>query len=417
MLSTIDWNSEFQISDKVALHYEGNRLALYNVSRHGGKIFCNKVEEDIIVTLNKLHALTLIWENMRAAYHIPDDDQHARSIFETYIGRLLTKNLLEHGNTESPIYGIKGKFYPLYASVEFTDQCNFNCSHCYKEASISNRKFLSKEICQVFSESCVPFLYSIDVTGGEPTLHPQFEELVSLLRVPVLNLATNGSKIRDISDYTLSKFSQIQISLYGANEDDYKTNTGNDAFDDVLNGLSHLHDLGVYTTIAVILRKDSFDKIEEYFKIANRVNASSLRFGASLKLGRNKTTATTKWDLTGDDCVAFKKKIDELREEFPLLDVESIDEADSDIEIPPSDGSEKIVCGAGIDSICVSEQGIVRPCIMFPDKHFGRYQLNEYIATIESGQMPIYTECIKSCVAELKSRGRDIKSICPHGFA
>lgn len=66
------------------------------------------------------------------------------TVLEEYIAQLVEQGILCEGTDSRPIYGERGKYDPLYVSVELTNSCNFRCSHCYKEAGIASDFLLMK---------------------------------------------------------------------------------------------------------------------------------------------------------------------------------------------------------------------------------------------------------------------------------
>lgn len=82
---------------------------------------------------------------------------------------------------------------PIELCVEITDRCNFSCPICIASASVTNERFLSKE---KFSEVLIQLkdkVQRVCITGGEPLLHPEIEEFVSISsnKYPTI-LSTNG---------------------------------------------------------------------------------------------------------------------------------------------------------------------------------------------------------------------------------
>jgi len=88
----------------------------------------------------------------------------------------------------------------LYAS----GSCNLACRHCwivptYQESG-DNGQHVSLEHVQKAIREAMPLgLRSVKLTGGEPTLHPQFRELVTLIDEAELKIVieTNGTLIDD----------------------------------------------------------------------------------------------------------------------------------------------------------------------------------------------------------------------------
>ena len=81
-------------------------------------------------------------------------------------------------------------------SIRFyiTEKCNARCRNCFnREERNSSQMEIDKfeELCDFFSTNGYALL---KVMGGEPTLHPQFEEMMLLAQqyFPQISLFTNG---------------------------------------------------------------------------------------------------------------------------------------------------------------------------------------------------------------------------------
>ena len=82
------------------------------------------------------------------------------------------------------------------AYLQITTKCNMNCAHCCYSCSMRGKHMDNHLIQQAidFAESIDN--YSIAIGGGEPTLHPQFFDILkrSLQVFDNVWLATNGSQ-------------------------------------------------------------------------------------------------------------------------------------------------------------------------------------------------------------------------------
>jgi len=93
--------------------------------------------------------------------------------------------------------------------------CNLNCSYCSVRDRQPGRIELPV-IKQYIEELILHGLRAVILTGGgEPTLYPQFEELVSWLheRVLQIGLITNGVHNPQMNEETWKMFSWVRISL------------------------------------------------------------------------------------------------------------------------------------------------------------------------------------------------------------
>jgi cyclic pyranopterin phosphate synthase len=95
-----------------------------------------------------------------------------------------------------------------YLRISITDRCNLRCVYCMPVAGL---EWLPKadiltyeEIARVVGELAPLGLRRIRITGGEPTLRPDVERLVALLRVipeiEDLSLSTNGVRLPALAE-------------------------------------------------------------------------------------------------------------------------------------------------------------------------------------------------------------------------
>lgn len=126
------------------------------------------------------------------------------------------------------------KEYPNYyvqnIDWNITDICNYNCLHCFHAADVhsTGRAFFTLEEARKLldgMEECG--LTGVRLTGGEPTLHPQFREILQEIRSRRLWLATlitNGSNLtEELLDTLRNLFpgTQIMISFDGLGAHDW----------------------------------------------------------------------------------------------------------------------------------------------------------------------------------------------------
>ena len=94
-----------------------------------------------------------------------------------------------------------------YLRISVTDRCNFRCLYCMPAAGLPwlpKESILSyEEIAEVVRQLAPLGLRRLRITGGEPTLRPQLERLIAMLRaVPEIEdiaLSTNGVKLIELS--------------------------------------------------------------------------------------------------------------------------------------------------------------------------------------------------------------------------
>ena len=94
-----------------------------------------------------------------------------------------------------------------YLRISVTDRCNFRCLYCMPEAGLQwlpKSEILSyEEIAELVGQLAPLGLRRIRITGGEPTIRPNLNELIAMLRaVPGIEdiaLSTNGVRLPQIA--------------------------------------------------------------------------------------------------------------------------------------------------------------------------------------------------------------------------
>jgi len=103
---------------------------------------------------------------------------------------------------------------PQYIQFYPTLKCNFSCSFCFNRAinpvdDISISDF--EELISIVSDIGVK---EIDMLGGEPTLHPKFNQIIDVLSRTKLRttISTNGSNINLLKNIS-EKYHRDQVSI------------------------------------------------------------------------------------------------------------------------------------------------------------------------------------------------------------
>ena len=94
-----------------------------------------------------------------------------------------------------------------YLRISVTDRCNFRCLYCMPAEGLPwlpKAEILSyEEIAEVVSQLAPLGLRRLRITGGEPTIRPNLEALIRLLRaVPEIEdiaLSTNGARLLELA--------------------------------------------------------------------------------------------------------------------------------------------------------------------------------------------------------------------------
>ncbi len=93
----------------------------------------------------------------------------------------------------------------IYVAFHIADHCNLNCQMCNKFSPLAKEKFISAEgiIKDAFrlAEISNGEIPKINITGGEPLLHPELEKIIEGIHQAFpeceIQLQTNGTKLKE----------------------------------------------------------------------------------------------------------------------------------------------------------------------------------------------------------------------------
>src|SRR2546421_8944256 len=150
--------------------------------------------------------------------------------------------------------------------VEITDQCNLTCPVCYSESSPQRTTHRSLEQIEFMLDCVVRDEAEPDVvqiSGGEPTIHPQFFEVLDLAKArPIKHLMvnTNGLRIAHDADFTrrLADYMpgfEVYLQFDSLNPSSLRELRGEDLSDVRRKAIDRLNEHNISTTLVVTLKK------------------------------------------------------------------------------------------------------------------------------------------------------------------
>lgn len=119
-------------------------------------------------------------------------------LFENLLAYVTWRVELGKGNSAPP-----PTFGPVSINIDITTACNHYCHHCIDLDLLNNGRRLSLECTQALVENLIEHgLRSVIVIGGgEPTVHPQFIEIIAYLKSRKLEvgIVSNGTRMDRLS--------------------------------------------------------------------------------------------------------------------------------------------------------------------------------------------------------------------------
>lgn len=120
---------------------------------------------------------------------------------------------------------------PLSGTFELTARCNLRCRMCYihreeNDGEIKTEEFSSEEWLNIAKEAQQCGMLFLLLTGGEPFIRPDFEEIYRRCRELgiIVSINTNGTMLGEKQVELLRKLppQRVNITLYGASEATYE---------------------------------------------------------------------------------------------------------------------------------------------------------------------------------------------------
>ena len=266
-------------------------------------------------------------------------------------------SLEEKSNISYPIKKI-GKSYliPKKVSLELTYKCNFSCRYCYQDSDPSRKEYL-KEPIALLSYLKKIGVYSIELTGGEPLLHPNIMQVIEYIvkNFNSYSLITNGTLLNDKMLTLLSQIKgQVQICVDSSNEDGLIQIAGTKGvFNRVLNGIKKCVAYGIPVRVGMVLdNAENIADIENVLILAKNLGAYAFVVNPTINIGRGGNLNS----FTEVELEEFTIKHNELLLKYPNFygsETVSQDLLDNSIN-----------CGAGSKMVTVSPDERIKLCSM-----------------------------------------------------
>lgn len=215
------------------------------------------------------------------------------------------------------------------AFLFLTESCNLSCRHCYVEASPASGQHMPLRVVELAFDLLVGIgIDDVRLTGGEPSVHPEFSQIVDSARRKGirLGLVSNGVKLLNSVDALeiFGKLSRCWISLYGTSAESHSCTSGRnkESFYNIINSVGALTGQGCWVGLSVLVCPGDKKHIGNLMRIAFDAGIKKLRFLPLQPDGRARDS-TINWstwpeELLGIACVLREH---DLSSEFEILTI------------------------------------------------------------------------------------------------
>ncbi len=257
-----------------------------------------------------------------------------------------------------------------------TDRCNLRCSHCYQDRFDGSSELSTAELLRLADRvlgGVAGRPTTINLTGGEPLLHPGLLDLVQHLDsfedVVEINLITNGTKA---PDGLLEQIGAVKtpglfkVSLESTSPAVNDAVRGAGSFDRVLANLHRFAATGRSVVLMMTLTKSNAAEVIDMVYWARELGLAGVIFERFVPLGRGLSRVDEVLDATTWRAV--------VRD---LTSLAGVEEDDLDNLLPyeafwvvfgPQDDLELrgAACNLGDESMALMPNGTVLPCRRLP---------------------------------------------------
>ncbi|MET8681272.1 mycofactocin radical SAM maturase [Streptomyces sp. NPDC004647] len=179
----------------------------------------------------------------------------------------------------------QGLTAPICLTWELTYACNLSCVHCLSSSGRRDPRELSTDECKsVIDELQRMQVFYVNIGGGEPTVRPDFWELVDYATEHQVGVkfSTNGVRITEERARRLaaSDYVDVQVSLDGATAEVNDAVRGPGSYDTAIGALRRLAAAGKREVkLSVVMTRQNMVQLDAFAALADE-------YGAQLRLTR-----------------------------------------------------------------------------------------------------------------------------------
>jgi SynChlorMet cassette radical SAM/SPASM protein ScmF len=192
--------------------------------------------------------------------------------------------------------------YPLNQLYFYlTTGCNLRCRHCWiapryqaADASDAKAKYAALDVGlfrSIVGQARPLGLSGVKLTGGEPLLHPQIEEILAFVRAEELSLTveTNGVLCTPALAERIAacKAAFVSVSLDGADAATHEWMRGVEGcFEAALRGIRNLVGAGLKPQVIMSVMRGNVQQMEAVMRLAEALGAGSVKYNVVQPTGR-----------------------------------------------------------------------------------------------------------------------------------
>ncbi len=243
--------------------------------------------------------------------------------------------------------------------LEITSYCNQKCLHCFVGDELNQGRMAFLQIIRVIDDALAHDIRKITLSGGEPTLHPQFNDILQYLLAAnaEVTILTNGQRLKtghiDAFRHP-SVLVKVPLLGWGASHDVMTQRRG--SFERTIENIRHMVSLGIRVKLTSTVTQVNLNDMEHLDALARELNIP-LEKSPIYPAGY----ARDNWDQL------FPENYNDIMERSGSVEAKQISELDPQA----SDKAAVFGCAdCGTQMHAIKSDGKVIPCLLLRERLF-----------------------------------------------
>ncbi|MCQ2419124.1 MAG: radical SAM protein [Clostridia bacterium] len=268
---------------------------------------------------------------------------------------------------------------PINGTFELTPRCNFNCKMCYVHLTESEQQKRGRELTadqwiKIGEDAIKAGTVFLLLTGGEPTLRPDFLEIFRTLKAMglIVSINSNGMLLQGELFHALCEDppSRINITLYGITNETYEKQCGLPAYDRVITNIKNLREAGIEVKVNMSVTPDNSDDLQAVYDKAKELGAhvqSTPYMFPPIRLHPELCGQNFRLPADEAGCMMAEHEFansteDQLKRRYDALDKGILLPSDRDEECLEEAEGEAMHCRGGVTTFWLDWDGKMAPC-------------------------------------------------------
>ncbi|KZL16825.1 Antilisterial bacteriocin subtilosin biosynthesis protein AlbA [Pseudovibrio axinellae] len=254
--------------------------------------------------------------------------------------------------------------YPLHVVFILSNHCNLSCIHCSSNADKEGDKgYTTNRAKEILWQMNDVGVVDVAFSGGEPLLRRDLIELVAYARSlnMTVGTSTNGYPLTEKTADKLKQagLSRLQVSIDGTQEA-HNAIRGPGSFQKALEAVKIALEVGLKTHICFTAMRRNAHLLPDMLELCAQLGVDGFNLSQFIPTGRGALSD----GLEPDTAHALLQTWLAAKADYPDMYLSA--HSSGLASLAPDADACRGGCQAGISIACVTAEGDVTPCVMFP---------------------------------------------------